>query len=866
MSLNQLISHWRAEPSIASNITDWRDIAPRSAVYSPFPAGIHPELIDIVEKRGINHLYTHQLKSWEFSRDHENVVVVTGTASGKTLAYNLPVLNHLLTHADSRALYIFPTKALSQDQYQELLDLTDDIGAGKVGDSPKSSSSNSEGSFPIHVGVYDGDTKVNYRPGIRENARIVITNPDMLHMGILPHHTSWASFFSQLEFVVIDEIHTYRGVFGSHVANVIRRMKRIAKFYGSNPHFILTSATISNPEELARELIEAPVKIVDQDGSARGPINFLVYNPPIVNEDLGLRRSALLESVRLAEDLYTYDVQTIIFGRSRRNIELILTYLRQNSGMLEGGQNQGGNKFSSTSKTIRGYRSGYLPEDRREIEEGLRSGQVRTVVATNALELGIDIGKMEASVIAGYPGSIASTWQQAGRAGRGKDPSLVVFVTTASPIDQFFAKHPAYFFDRSPENALINPDNLLILLAHLRCALFELPFESDEVFGNYSPDSFQELLKILIQQGQVHASRDKYFWLADQYPADQISLRVASPRNILLQIAGGERWRTIGEVDYESGPWLVHPQALYIQESQMFLVDELDLEHGVAHLRVASPDYYTIPKVDTQIDLINQLGNAEIHGGNKFFGELLVTSQVVGFRKIKWFTHENVGVESLDLPGNELSTVGYWFSIGQEVVSQLQETGLWSNSPINYGPNWTFQKDRARERDEYRCQVCGRQETGRAHHVHHKIPFRQFRSMYEANNLDNLITLCPSCHRRVETVVRLRSGLSGLAYVLYNIAPIFLMCDTRDLGVHSDPQSSLTGGDPAVVLFERIPAGIGFSQRLFEIHRQLIENAHDLVDACVCTDGCPSCVGPAGENGVGGKEETLSLLALLREN
>ncbi len=720
--------------------------------------------------------------------------------------------------------------------------------------------------FPINLGVYDGDTKPKDRPGVRDNSRILVTNPDMLHLGILPHHTRWVEFFSELQYVIIDEIHTYRGVFGSHVANVIRRLKRISKFYGAKPRFILTSATIANPKEFAQKLIEEKIQLVDQDGSARGPINFLVYNPPVVNEELGLRRSTLLESVRLAEDLYTYDIQTIIFGRSRRNIELILTYLRQNLNLIEKKKEGIESTTGKEVNTIRGYRSGYLPKERRAIEDGLRSGKVRTVVATNALELGIDIGEMSASILAGYPGSIASTWQQAGRAGRGEQPSLVVFVTTASPLDQFFAQNPGYFFERSPESALINPDNLLILLAHLRCALFELPFQDEEVFGDFPRDSLKELLDILAQQGQVHFSNNKYFWLADQYPSQDISLRVASPRKILLQIADQDTNRTIGEVDSESGPWLVHPNAIYIQESQVYLVEELDLDNGFARMSNFSSDYYTVPKVETQIDLINQESDVEIKGGNKYYGDLLVTSQVVGFRKVKWFTHEHMGAEKLDLPRNELHTVGYWISIDEKTVSELQEQGLWSNAPNNYGSNWKKQRDLTRARDEYRCQVCNRIEENQAHHVHHKIPFRQFLSAEEANQIDNLVTLCPACHRRVETVVRLRSGLAGLAYVLYNIAPIFLMCDARDLGVHSDPQSPLTDGDPAIFIYERIPAGIGFSQRLFEIHQELIRNAHNLVSLCPCRDGCPSCVGPAGENGSGGKQESLSLLSLLLDS
>ena len=865
MSLNQLLSHWRAEPTIFSNITEWRKIEARSAQFKPFPESVHPILIQVLSQRGIKNLYLHQETTWEYAKNGHNVIIVTGTASGKTLAYNLPILDTLIRDESARALYIFPTKALGQDQYNELSAITDDLKIHQNLTQDNVTDHQLVQQYSISVGIYDGDTKPKDRPAIRDNSRLVITNPDMLHMGILPHHTRWAEFFANLNYIVIDEIHAYRGVFGSHVANVLRRLKKITRFYGSKPQFFLTSATIANPVELGEKLIEEPVDLVDQDGSSRGMTNFLIYNPPIVNEDLGLRRSSLLESVRLAEDLFYYDVQTIIFGRSRRNIELILTYLRQNLGHTGNDLNSAQSNRVSNAELIRGYRSGYLPSERRAIEGGLRTGKVRTVVATNALELGIDIGAMSASILAGYPGTIASTWQQAGRAGRSDDPSLVILVTTASPLDQFLAHNPGYFFGRTPEKALINPDNLLILLAHLRCTLFELPFQVGERYGKLLIEELEEFFSLLIQEGVVHKSGNKFFWLADRYPADGVSLRVASPSKILLQIPRGEEWTTIGDVDYESGPWLVHPQAIYLQESQMYLVDDLNLEGGIARLHPTAADFYTVPKVNTSIEAIHQSAAEAVPGGEKSYGELSVISQVTGFRQVKWFTHEQLGSGDLDLPANELNTMGYWLSINSKTVENLRQNGLWSNDANKYGPDWTQQRDRARSRDEFRCQVCGLEEGDREHHVHHKTPFRQFDSPKTANQISNLVTLCPSCHRRVETVVKLRSSLSGLAYVLNNIAPLFLMCDSRDLGVYSDPQSPLAEGNPTIVLFERIPAGIGFSQRLYEIHTSLIKNAYELVNLCTCRDGCPSCVGPAGENGLSGKQETLALLSLLIE-
>ena len=682
----------------------------------------------------------------------------------------------------------------------------------------------------------------------------------MLHIGILPHHTRWEQFLRGLRYVVIDEIHTYRGVFGSHIANVLRRLKRIARFYGAAPQFILTSATIANPAEFASQLIEEPVQLIDQDGSARGPRHFLLYNPPVVDQELGLRRSAYQESVRLAEDLLAYNVQTIIFARSRRSVELLLTYLRDKQPSQQG----------DTAEIVRGYRSGYLPQERRAIERGLRQGQVRAVVATSALELGIDIGGLGAALLVGYPGTIAATLQQAGRAGRGEDAALAVLVATADPLDQFLVAHPEYLFERSPEHALIDPDNLLILLDHLRCAAFEMPFQPDEPYGHLSPAQLGEFLQFLEEQGSLHRSGTKYFWIADQYPAQGISLRSASANPIILRAkppsdaesdAGSAQM--IGQVDRDSALWMVHPQAIYMHEGQNYLVEELDLEHHIAWLRREDSDYYTMPQRETTVELVQELTAGQSPGVLKGCGEIQVTSQVTGYRKIRWYTNELLGQGEVTLPPTELLTTGYWLALEESTVESLRQQGLWSNDPNDYGPDWRKQRDLARARDGFRCQLCGAPEADRAHDVHHKTPFRAFSSPRQANQLENLITLCHACHRRVETAVRVRSGLAGLAYVLSHLAPFFLMCDIGDLGVHADPQSPITDGKPTVVLYDQIPAGIGLSQRLFEMHSELMQRASELVAACPCSDGCPSCVGPAGENGLGCKRETQAILNAL---
>ncbi len=522
---------------------------------------------------------------------------------------------------------------------------------------------------------------------------------------------------------------------------------------------------------------------------------------------------------------------------------------------------------------VRGYRSGYLPSQRREIERGLRDGSVRAVVATNALELGIDIGGMSAAVLVGYPGTIAATRQQSGRAGRGDDVSLALLIASADPLDQFLARHPDFVFARSPEFALINPDNLLILLQHLKCAAFELPFRAGENFGRVPGSRVSEFLDFLIENRVLHQSGEKYFWMADQYPSNAISLRSASSETIALQVDNPFPDPTpsktgegiiIGQVDRASALWMVHPQAIYLHEAQAFVVEQLDLEHGIAHLRATDVDFYTEPQKETQVQLLDKIAQVETRGALKAHGEIAVTTQVVGYRKVKWFTHENLGAGEVSLPPTELHTTGYWLAVNDATVDKLRDEGLWSNAPNDYGSDWDALRERVRARDRYRCTGCGAPEQGRAHDVHHRIPFRAFASRAEANRLENLTTLCHNCHRRAELAVRIRSGLAGVSHALAHLAPLFLMCDSRDIGVHSDPQSSLADGKPTVVIYDLVPAGIGFSERLFELHDELMARAFDLVLQCECEDGCPSCVGPGGEQGYGGKKEARALLEAVK--
>ncbi len=835
--IKTILNRWRSQPSIAENIVEWRVMASKPADLCEFPEDLSPSIEHYLTAHGIQSLYKHQFLAFEKIRAGENVAIVSGTASGKTLCYNLPVIDSLVKHPEGKALYLFPTKALAQDQLAGLRDIFSQL------DQPEMT----------HANIYDGDTPQHMRSRFRRGSAFILTNPDMLHTGILPHHTGWKDFFTALRFVIIDEMHAYRGVFGSHVANVIRRLKRVSRFYGSQPQFILTSATIANPRELAEKLIEKPVSVINQDGSPHGERHFLIYNPPFVDKKMGIRHSTLLEGSLLAGELIDENIQTIVFGRTRGSIELLLTYLRQRD-------------MHSNPNRVRGYRSGYLSKERRAIEEGLRRGDVQGVVATSALELGIDIGGIDAAVLIGYPGSIAATRQQAGRAGRKLTPSLAILVTAPNALDQYLARHPEYFFDRSPERALIDPNNLLILLQHIRCATFELPFQKREAFGNITGEQMQAFLDLLAQSGELHQQADRYFWMADQYPAAEISLRNATPDSITLILRGQHQQETIGQVDLNSAYWMVHPNAVYLHEGTAYLVDDLDLETGVAYLRQVAVDYYTQAKKDTQVEEKELLKGEKVTGGKKSLGKILVTTQVVGFRKVRWFSHEFLGGGEVNLPATHLNTIGYWISLNQETVSDLNDRMLWNADKNDYGPDWDKIRKKVLRRDGNRCQVCGASGIGQSLHVHHIHPFKSFTSRETANQLQNLITLCPSCHRLAETSVRVRSGMAGFSYVLHHLAPLLIMCDGEDIDVHYDPNSTLGVGQPTVVLFDNIPGGLGLSENLYELHEDLLRQGYETVAHCECEDGCPSCVGPIGEEGSGGKKETLAIFEAMCKN
>ncbi|HUH16879.1 MAG TPA: DEAD/DEAH box helicase [Methylomirabilota bacterium] len=635
-----------ADPSLAPLIVAHRELEPRPPRHAPWPESLDPRIVAALRERDVEAPYTHQAAAYMAASAGSNVVVVTPTASGKTLCYNLPVLDAVARDDAARALYLFPTKALAADQLVELRALAELAGIG------------------LKTNTYDGDTPANVRSVVRAAGQVVITNPDMLHAAILPHHTKWFKLFENLEYVVIDELHTYRGLFGSHVANVIRRLRRICRHYGADPVFICASATMANPRELAERVLEAPVELIDDNGAPSGRKHVLIVNPPVVNAELGIRSSSLLTGQKLAQRLIGDGVQTIAFARSRTAVELLTTYLREAIPSPPG-----------HPSPICGYRGGYLPNERRAIEAGLRDGRIRGVVATNALELGIDIGGLDAAISVGYPGTIASTWQQMGRSGRRAGTSLSVMVASSAPIDQFLATHPEYFFDRSPEHGLVNPDNLHLLLDHLKASAFELPVPATERFGL---DETPMLLDVLQEDGFLRrAGDDRYYWSQENFPASAFSLRSAAQENVVIIDETGDRPRVIGEVDLFAAPMLVHEQAIYIHAGRQFHVDRLDWDERKAYVRSVDVDYYTDADLGVTLKVLDAFDESfGADGALRAHGEVMVAWHATLFKKIKLHTHENVGWGPITLPEQQMHTTGAWIVPATALVDRFDRETL----------------------------------------------------------------------------------------------------------------------------------------------------------------------------------------------
>jgi DEAD/DEAH box helicase domain-containing protein len=624
-AVTDFLSEILADPEIAPGVRHIERMEAQNAQWADMPGGLRPELKDALAGRGLGRLYTHQAKAYELAGQGRDFVVVTPTASGKTLCYNLPVAQALLEDPAARALYLFPTKALSQDQQAELNELI------------------LVGSLSLKAATYDGDTPQSVRASARSDGRIVITNPDMLHSGVLPNHAKWIQFFAGLRYIVIDEMHAYRGVFGSHVANVLRRLLRVAAFYGSKPQFILCSATIGNPGELAERLIGRSVEAITENGAPRSGKAVVFYNPPLVDPVQGIRKSSALESRTIAAKFLERGVRTILFARSRVRVELIAGYLNEYFA----------NRFTENSRVrVEPYRSGLLPNERREIERGLRDGSIQGVVSTNALELGIDIGGLDAAVLAGWPGSLASFWQQSGRAGRRQGLSAAVYVASSAPVDQYLMAHPERFFGKAAESARIDPENPYIYLDHLKCAAFELPFAEGEAFGG-DPE---EGLSLLEEEGIVRRTGGRWYWASQGYPAEKISLRSATADNVVIIDATAGRNAVIGEMDRPSAKEFIYDDAVYLHRGRQFIVLKLDLENRICKVEERDVNYYTDAVVKVDIKLLSDDQRFGSDALPAAFGDILVRSEAEKFKKLRFHTHENIGYGEIYLPPEEMQT------------------------------------------------------------------------------------------------------------------------------------------------------------------------------------------------------------------
>ncbi len=769
----------------AGRITGELLLPGRSGDYRKLPASLDVKLKDALNKSGISKIYSHQLDSFETVASGRHLVVATPTASGKSLCYNLPVLNAVLGRG-VKALYLFPTKALAQDQVAELAEL------------------NHQGDLGVRAYTFDGDTPGDARKAVRSHGDVVVSNPDMLHQAILPHHTKWAQFFENLAFVVIDEMHGYRGVFGSHMANLLRRLRRVCAFYGVRPQYILTSATIGNPGELARQLIGEQAQVLSESGAPQGERQLLLWNPPVINPDLGIRASARSQTTRIARHAVRLGLKSILFARSRLMVEVLTKYLKDVF-----------DKDPRKPPRVLAYRGGYLPTQRRNAERKLRKGEVDCVVTTSALELGVDIGALDLCVLNGYPGSIASTWQRLGRAGRRLRPSLGVLVASSQPLDQYIVRNPEFFLGASPERARVHPDQLLILLDHVRCAAFELPFHCSESFGG---ENLVELLGYLQEEGVLHREGERWHWTPDRYQDNAVSLRsVAEGNFVVVDITDGAK-RIIAEVDFNSAPMTLYPGAIYMIQSDPYQVERLDWEGRKAYVRRVRVDYYTDAIEYHRLRILERFEGRKRDSAACAYGEVHLVRRVPGFKKIRYYSHENIGYGKIRLPDQEMHTTAVWWQLA---VNALDAAFA----------------DRTQALDGF---------LGAAYALHHVAVLRL---MAEPRDLGRAVG--DGEHGWFASV-----GANGRG-------------ELRDAQSRALDPEAAQGFEPSIFLYDNYPGGIGLSAPLFDTAAQWLPEAAGLIAACGCRYGCPACVGPilASDEvrGYSPKSAALKVLELLDE-
>jgi DEAD/DEAH box helicase domain-containing protein len=766
-----------------TRITGELVIPARPARYVPLPAELDPRLARALQGRGVQQLYTHQARAWKAVQDGRHTVIVTPTASGKTLCYNLPVLQAALRDK-AKALYLFPTKALAQDQVAELAAL------------------NEAGALGLRAFTFDGDTPGDARKAVRTRGDIVVTNPDMLHQGILPHHTKWSQFFEGLRYVVIDEMHTYRGVFGSHVANVMRRLQRICRFYGSKPLFILCSATIANPAELACQLIDNQVEPITESGAPQGARHLLLWNPPVINPELGIRASARSQATRIARLAVERGLKSIVFAQSRLMVEVLTKYLKD--------------AFDNDPRMparVAAYRGGYLPTERRAMEKKLRAGSIDCVISTSALELGVDIGSLDVCILTGYPGTIAGSWQRLGRAGRRQRTALGVLVASSLPLDQYIIRNPEFFLGASPEQARIDPDQLLILLDHIRCAAFELPFTQGESFGG---EDLNEMLAYLEEHGVLHREGRQWHWMADSYPANSVSLRSVAEGNFVVIDTSAGAHKVIAEVDYSSAPMTIYTGAIYMIQSTPYQVEKLDWEGRKAFVTRTHADYYTDAIDYTRLKILEKFEQDGGGGSAVAQGEVHLVRRFAGYKKIRYYTHENVGYGNIDLPDQEMHTTAVWWQIDPAALDAAFASR--------------------------HVAVDGFLGAGYAMHI-----VASMRMLSEPHDIGRAVG-------------------DGNAEWFANVGSNGRGQMRNAEGDDIDPMA-LQQFSPTLFLYDNYPGGIGISAPLFEQRTAVVAEAQQLVSACECLHGCPSCIGPIlatdEQRGYSPKQAALTVLSLL---
>ncbi len=769
----------------SEQITGELTIPARSGDYRNLPLDLDKRIVSAMIKRGVHRLYSHQAQSYDLITAGEHLVVVTPTASGKTLCYNLPVLQSVLSE-QCKALYLFPTKALAQDQVAELLEL------------------NKAGDLGIRAFTFDGDTPGDARKAVRTRGDIVVSNPDMLHQGILPHHTKWAQFFEGLKYVVIDEMHSYRGVFGSHVANVIRRLQRICRFYGTNPQFIFSSATIANPQELASQLIGESVSVIDSSGAPQGAKQLFLWNPPVINPDLGIRASARSQTTRIAKQAVRLGLKNIVFAQSRLMVEVLTKYLKDAF-----------DKDPRKPTRIAAYRGGYLPTERRAMEKRLRTGEIDCVISTSALELGVDIGSLDVCLLNGYPGSIAGTWQRLGRAGRRQRTALGVLVATSMPLDQYIIRNPDFFMGASPEQARIDPDQLLILLDHIRCAAFELPFQQGERFGK---ENLTELLAYLEENQVLHREGNSWHWMADSYPANSVSLRsVAEGNFVVIDITAGQK-NIIAEVDFSAAPMTIYEGAIYMIQAQPYQVEHLDWEGRKAFVTRTRADYYTDAIDYTRLKILDNFDQSRSSHHLVAQGEVHIIRRIAGYKKIRYYTHENIGFGKINLPDQEMHTSAVW----------------WQVDPLHL--EQTIPK-RQQALDGF---------LGAAYVMHHVAAMRM---LSETRDIGRAVG--DGNAKWFATV-----GSHGRGQIRAQ--------DGEEL--NSEHINQFT---PTLFIYDNYPGGIGITEPLFEHRCQIVIDAIALVNQCECEHGCPSCIGPIlmsdEKRGYSPKQLALEVLRMMQQ-